>query len=129
MPKTSMDKLQAAVNKALQTYADDVTYTLQDLSKDFAKKGAQAIRQEAQSKGWGEHTGYASGWTSKFETGRLSAQGIIYNSKAPGLPHLLEKGHAKRNGGRVPGIPHIAPVEEEITAAFEEAVKHEISGN
>ena len=38
--------------------------------------------------------------------------GEIGSASLPGLPHLLEKGHAKVGGGRVPGIPHIAPAAE-----------------
>ena len=61
---------------------------------------------------------YAEGWTSRFETERFSAQGIIYNKDVPGLPHLLEHGHAKRGGGRVPGREHVAPVEQILESAF-----------
>lgn len=124
MPKTPIDKLQAAVNKALKEYAEDATKTIEDLSKEFTKKGVQAVKGGAKSAfgGTGE---YAAGWTSRFETGRLSAQGTIYN-RISGLPHLLEKGHAKRNGGRVAGREHIAPVEQEICEAFEKAVKNDL---
>ena len=41
----------------------------------------------------------------------------------PGLPHLLEYGHAKRGGGRVPGRAHIKPVEDKITKDFERKVR------
>ena len=123
MPKTPIDKLQAAINKALEDYAEDTTKTVADLSKEFTQKGVQAVK--AGSKVFGGTGKYAAGWTSKFETGRLSAQGTIYNRTA-GIPHLLEKGHAKRNGGRVAGRAHIAPVEQEISEAFERAVRNDL---
>lgn len=110
------------MSKILQDYAEDATMTVKDLSKQFAKKGAQAVKSAAKSK-FGGTGKYANGWTSTYEEGRLSAQGVIYNKAAPGLPHLLEHGHAKRGGGRVPGRVHIAPVEEKLTEEFEKAVK------
>lgn len=120
--KVGIDQLQSAINKILKEYGDDVYNRTEELTKAFAKKGAQAVKSAASSAVGG--TGkYASGWTSKFETGRLSAQGIIYNSKTPGLPHLLEHGHAKRGGGRVSGRTHIAPVEEKLVEEFTKAVE------
>lgn len=123
--KTPIDQLQAAINKALKEYAEDTTMTVKDLSKTFAKKGAQAVRNSAKQSfgGTGE---YAKGWTSQYEESRYSAQGIIYNKTVPGLPHLLEHGHAKRGGGRVPGRAHIAPVEQQLVKEFEKAVKNDL---
>ncbi|MED3070383.1 HK97 gp10 family phage protein, partial [Bacillus thuringiensis] len=39
---------------------------------------------------------------------------------------LLEKGHAKANGGRVPAKVHIAPVEEHAIHDFVERVERAI---
>lgn len=120
--KTSIDRLGAAIHDILAEYGDDVQANLADAVKQVSKKGAQAVKAAARSTfgGTGE---YAAGWTSRTETGRFSAQGVIYNKDVPGLPHLLENGHAKRGGGRVQGRPHIKPVEETIVKEFEAEVK------
>lgn len=43
------------------------------------------------------------------------------------IAYLLEKGHAKRNGGRVAVKPHIDPVEENGADMLESLIKKELS--
>ena len=43
------------------------------------------------------------------------------------LAHLLEKGHAKRGGGRVSGKSHIAPAEENGVQLFEKLIEEALS--
>lgn len=124
--KVAADALEAAVQKVLKKYGDDLTDNVKLLSRDFAKQGAKAIASDARSKFKDTGAGYAAGWTTRYETSRYSAQGIIYNQDVPGLPHLLENPHAKRGGGRTAGNPHIAPVEEKLVKEYEKAVKNAI---
>ena len=42
------------------------------------------------------------------------------------LAHLLEYGHAKRNGGRVEGKAHIAPAEEKGIRQLEEEIERSL---
>jgi len=123
--KTSIDKFSAAIHDILEEYGDELHENVAEAAKAVTKKGAQAVRQAAASS-FGGSGKYAKGWTSRFETGRLSAQGVIYNKDVPGLPHLLENGHAKRGGGRVAGRTHIKPVEEKIIEEFEKAVRDSV---
>lgn len=116
-----IDQLQSAINKILKEYGDDVYNRTEELTKAFAKKGAQAVKSAA-SGAVGGSGKYAKGWTSQVEVGRLSALATIYN-RTPGLPHLLENGHAKRGGGRVSGRTHIGPVEEKLVEEFTKAVE------
>lgn len=118
MARTSADGFAAAVAKILDDYKKGIIDGTEALGKKMAKKGAKELRSVSQF-----NTGkYAQGWTSTTEKGILTSTAVIYN-KTAGLPHLLENGHAKRNGGRVAGRTHIAPVEEELVREFQNAVE------
>lgn len=122
--KIPVDKLTQEVYKILSEYGGDVQGNLNTIVGQMSKNGAQTLRQQSKNT-FGGTGKYAKGWTSTVETGRVSAQGTIYN-KSPGLPHLLENGHALRGGGRTPGRPHIKPVEEALVREFESKVKSKL---
>lgn len=117
---TGMEKLQAAINKTLDKYADDVRSHVGDIAADLGKQAARAINANAKS-AFGGTGDYAKSWKAQRTDTRTGTAVVVY-STMPGLPHLLENGHAKRGGGRVEGRPHIAPVEDEVCAEFENAV-------
>lgn len=118
---TPIEKLDATISKILAEYRSEISQNVKEATKQVVKAGVAAVRSQSRTtfSGTGK---YAGGWTSQLEEGRLSTAGVIYN-KYPGLPHLLENGHAKRGGGRVPGRPHISVVESQIIEQFEKKVE------
>ncbi|MBC1505582.1 hypothetical protein HCJ58_01090 [Listeria sp. FSL L7-1509] len=98
--------LNSAIAESLKAYTKDVEKDLEVVQKKVVSDGVRKIKQKSPVlKGT-----YASGWKMK----KVANGYVIYNAKRPGLTHLLENGHAKRGGGRVKGIKHIEPVEQEI---------------
>ena len=120
--KTSLEKLDAAIAKVLQEYADDVGQNVDAIAVQMAQKGAASLRAASKSS-FGGTGRYAKGWTTTTERSRTGTLATIHNAQTPGLPHLLEHGHANRGGGRTPGRAHIAPVESALVDAFEREVK------
>lgn len=116
MSKVTVDNLAAEIQKILEEYKNDVERLNKETVKKVGQKGVQALRSNSSM--FGGSGKYASGWSSRVEESRMGAKATLYNAKVPGLPHLLEHGHAKRGGGRVSGRVHIAPVEEELEKAF-----------
>ena len=115
--RVTAETLADAVMEIMEEYRADVTASLRDVVHDVARKGAQAIRNDANQKFKDvklPRGRYSTGWTVADADGRLDARSYIYNSKYPGLPHLLEYGHLNRDGSRTPGRPHIEPVEEQL---------------
>ena len=105
----SIDKLAGAVMDGLKEYAGAGAEDLKQAAKKTAEDCAKELRSTSPTA-----TGkYRKGWKVKkaFESG-TSARYTVHNATAYQLTHLLEKGHAKRGGGRVAAIPHIALAEE-----------------
>ena len=124
--KCTPDQLPQVIQSILNEYADEVTDNIPEIAERVGKVGVQALKASSKSS-FGGTGKYAAGWTSQTEHGRLSTTVTIYNGRLPGLPHLLENGHAKRGGGRVPGKAHIAPVEQKLIKEFEEKITNELS--
>lgn len=92
----------------LVKYEKDVENGFKKDLEDITKEALQKLKQKSPS-----DTGdYAKNWT---KTKRKEAI-ILHNKKHRGEPSnitsLIEKGHAKRGGGRVKAIKHIEPVEQ-----------------
>lgn len=109
-----------AVNSILEKYQDDVNEGIARAFDDIGDVTLQKIRMASEQGGYGaEHFNdkkYSKGWTKTVEKHKISGNfsATIYNKKYYRLTHLLEKGHAKRNGGRTTAYPHIAPVQNEM---------------
>lgn len=85
-------------------------------TKEIAKSGSPV-----------DSGGYQKGWAVKKTSEKAGKVTVtVYNRKKPGLTHLLEKGHALRNGGRAAAKPHIAPAEDYAVSELESAVKRGI---
>ena len=120
--KVTPDNLADAIREVLEEYGEDVDKFTAELTEKVAKDGAKAL-QSASAGSFAGTGKYAKGWKTKVTKERLSTTSVIYNANQPGLPHLLEYGHAKRGGGRVPGREHIRPVEKTIIETFTKEIE------
>lgn len=107
MPSTiSPDSLASSMARIVKSYAAEERKDAGEAVKKTARKTVQRLKKTSPKK----KGGYSKGWRSKVEEGiGAGSTAVIYNAKKPGLTHLLEKGHEKRGGGFVRGIPHIEP--------------------
>ena len=115
-----LSNLSNEIAKALTEYTNEVTEGIEKEKKLDAKQ-AVIMLKAASPKETGE---YAEGWT----TSNIDGKQIIYNKTAYQRTHLLEYGHANKDGGRTPGKAHIRPVEEFVIDKFIKGVEKVIKG-
>ena len=111
-----VDQLAEEVMKGLEEYAD---LTADVLKKEIQNAGKVA-KQQIQSTAPRLTGRYASSWSvKKLSETSNSMEVTVHSKNRYMLTHLLENGHAKRGGGRVAAIPHIAPAEEVAAQSLE----------
>lgn len=98
------DQFAAALSEILGDIADSADEAVFHLVHDSVREGRDEWRRGAASYGWeyGKHVTY------RALRQKHGVEGHIYSRK-PGMPHLLEKGHAKIGGGRTRAFPHVKP--------------------
>ena len=106
--RVSVDGLADEVMKGLEEYAK----LSADEMKKSVKNAGKYCKGEISANAPVRTGRYAKSWKSKATSENANAIEVTVYSSVPGLPHLLEHGHANRGGGRVRAIPHIAPAEE-----------------
>ncbi len=112
----------AEVNRILAEYGEEVNERMGEVVNQLAAKAVKELKAKSPVKKGAPKSGsYAKGW--KVDKDKARARGLlhsatVYNSQ-PGLPHLLEHGHALRQGGRwEPKTEHIKPVDDALADLF-----------
>lgn len=124
--KIPIEKLAETVNEIFEEYGTTIKQDLDVIGQKMGQAGAEALRKESRAKFHSKKYKYAKGWKTQSEKHNIYTKTTIYN-KHPGFPHLLEHSHVVRNGtrrvvGKYSGRPHIAPIAEKLTDAYEKEV-------
>lgn len=123
------DELQKVLTDYLENYVEDIEEDVEDTVTEVAKEAKQELVQASPRSGIARKTKYYKGWAIK-NGGRTRKKHYygktIWNRTNYQLTHLLEFGHATRNGGRTNPQPHIRPVEEKYGTKFADLLEKKI---
>ena len=107
--KIKIEELADAVAEQLEEYSK----LSAEVVKTAVTKAGNSVKKDIGANAPVKTGKYAKSWrTKKTKETSTQLEVTVYSPTRYMLAHLLEHGHAKRNGGRVRAIPHIAPAEE-----------------
>ena len=97
------------IDSILDEYGDEVGGVIGEEVEKIGKEINKKLKTESPKR----YGSYAKGWRTHIKKSLGNVSLVAFNAKKPQLTHLLEHGHAKRNGvGSVKAIPHIAPIND-----------------
>lgn len=114
------ENLQKELKRYLENYAEDIEEDVKETTKDITKQAVDELKNVSPRGHGSRNNPYWKGWTKqigKENRGKYTVK--IHNKTNYQLTHLLEFGHATRNGGRTKAIPHIRQTEEKFKELYE----------
>jgi hypothetical protein len=120
MTKINIDEIGSVIADELAKYSNIIE---EDLEKS-KKFHADELKQELIRNSPEGRPKYKKGW--KVKADKHAKSYVVHNATLGQLTHLLEKGHAKRNGERLKGQPHITPAEDKIVKKYLDDVERMI---
>ena len=121
---TSIDDMAAEIMEGLSEYAELADTAM----KKAVRKTATAVKNEISANAPVKSGRYKRSWTTKTaKENSHTLEMTVYSKDRYQIAHLLEHGHAKRGGGRVAAIPHIAPAEENGEQMLESLIEKALS--
>lgn len=116
--------LGKAIEKELTIYHESVTERINELSAEAVKSLVKKTKVTAPKRTGSFRKNISSKVLEKGPRGNR----YVWYVKAPDhrLTHLLVHGHAKKNGGRVPGDPFLENAMADVLPAYEKAVEEAI---
>lgn len=120
MKSENINTAGAAIAEALAEYDQNIADATKQITDEVAKEAVDTLKKSSP-----KLTGsYRKGWRKKQSyADKRTKRNTVYNETDYQLTHLLEYGHASRNGGRVRAIQHIAPVEQATIEALQERIE------
>ena len=107
---TSIDDLASEVMKGLTDYAELADTAM----KKAVRKTATVVKNEISANAPKKSGRYKKSWAAKkVKENSHTLEMTVHSKNRYQIAHLLEHGHAKRNGGRVAARVHIAPAEQD----------------
>ena len=123
MANISIDQLTEAIDETLTIYSNEITAGVKKVAQKKVKELVKRTKATAPVGKRKKH--YKSNIASKklSETSRSISYLWYVKGNDYRLSHLLENGHATRNGGRVEGTHFIKKATDPILEEYEREVK------
>lgn len=121
--KVRIDELSNEIMKGLKEYADNTVSEV----KTAVRETAQEVKQTLHASSPRDTGRYAKSWAVKVQSEQATNLNVVIHSpKHYSLTHLLEFGHATRNGGRTKAQPHIKPAEQKAISTLQQRLEERL---